>query len=478
MRKFIVLLILITLPFCTFGKGSSNHIVRSENEIELRPANKVTVGGDVNIETNNEVRWEDSAGGEYAGVRAPSVVSSSYTLTLPGSGGPNGYSLKTDASGNLSWEEFILGSLKGAPNGVAELDGSGLLPTSQLPVVPTSKGGLGGDFSSSTGVLKISSGTVSAGSVDLTSDVASILPGSNGGTGVNSSATFPTSGTIMTRTATEDISGKTFLDALLLTELGSTPSTPSAGDKKIYCLSTDDKCYQLNDAGVETELGGGTGTSESVTTVSANYTITDSDGYTTILVDNTAATRVVTLPSCTGSANDNRKITLKNTSTQKGIVRGSGSGAQTIDGMTHVDIDFKDGHYTVQCNGTNWFITNENLTSYTKQCSPTITATNWTTRMSRFFPSRDISGNWKVLFQISGVFSAGVTLDTLVIDSVVAENVASAIQTCDVNNGTANWTTCQISPGGSGLGIFGGTSATDWAVGGVLKLDSKPGCVE
>jgi hypothetical protein len=82
------------------------------------------------------------------------------------------------------------------------------------------------------------------------------LDKTRGGTGITSTATFPTSGTVMTRTATEDISGKTFLDALLLTELGATPSTPSAGDKKVYCL-TDDKCYQLNDAGVETELGAG-----------------------------------------------------------------------------------------------------------------------------------------------------------------------------------------------------------------------------
>ena len=66
-------------------------------------------------------------------------------------------------------------------------------------------------------------------------------------------------GDILTTDSTSTVTNKTFGDALLLTELGATPSTPSAGLKKIYCLSTDDKCYQLNDAGSEVELGAGAG---------------------------------------------------------------------------------------------------------------------------------------------------------------------------------------------------------------------------
>ena len=55
--------------------------------------------------------------------------------------------------------------------------------TWQGSVVGTTYGGLGNDFSSSTGVLTISSGTVSAGSVALGSQVSGQLPVANGGTG-------------------------------------------------------------------------------------------------------------------------------------------------------------------------------------------------------------------------------------------------------------------------------------------------------
>ena len=44
-------------------------------------------------------------------------------------------------------------------------------------------GGTGQDFSSSSGVIKVSSGTMSAGSIDLTADVTGALPVANGGTG-------------------------------------------------------------------------------------------------------------------------------------------------------------------------------------------------------------------------------------------------------------------------------------------------------
>ncbi len=53
----------------------------------------------------------------------------------------------------------------------------------QGTAIGTTYGGLGNDFSSSTGVLTISSGTVTAGSVALGSQVSGQLPVANGGTG-------------------------------------------------------------------------------------------------------------------------------------------------------------------------------------------------------------------------------------------------------------------------------------------------------
>ena len=58
----------------------------------------------------------------------------------------------------------------------------------QGSAIGTTYGGLGNDFSSSTGILTISSGTVTAGSVALGSQVSGELPVANGGTGSSTAA--------------------------------------------------------------------------------------------------------------------------------------------------------------------------------------------------------------------------------------------------------------------------------------------------
>ena len=54
--------------------------------------------------------------------------------------------------------------------------------------IGTQYGGTGQNFSSSSGVIKVSSGTMSAGSIDLTADVTGALPVANGGTGATGAA--------------------------------------------------------------------------------------------------------------------------------------------------------------------------------------------------------------------------------------------------------------------------------------------------
>ena len=54
--------------------------------------------------------------------------------------------------------------------------------------IGTTYGGTGQDFSSSSGIIKVSSGTMSAGSIDLTADVTGVLPVANGGTGGSSAS--------------------------------------------------------------------------------------------------------------------------------------------------------------------------------------------------------------------------------------------------------------------------------------------------
>ena len=49
--------------------------------------------------------------------------------------------------------------------------------------IGTQYGGTGQDFSSSSGIIKVSSGTMSAAQVDMTSDITGAVPVANGGTG-------------------------------------------------------------------------------------------------------------------------------------------------------------------------------------------------------------------------------------------------------------------------------------------------------
>lgn len=96
-----------------------------------------------------------------------------------------------------------------------------------------------------------------------------------GGAGADmSSVEFPSSGSLAVKNAAQTFTEEqTLAKSLVFTELSSTPSTPSTGLKKVYCRS-DDKCYQLNDAGSEVELGaaaGGGGLLESNTMADGGF---------------------------------------------------------------------------------------------------------------------------------------------------------------------------------------------------------------
>lgn len=63
---------------------------------------------------------------------------------------------------------------------------------------------------------------------------------------------------ILTTNHVQDITNKTFTDAIISEEQSSTPSTPPSGDQKIY-PKIDGKWYSLDDTGTETLLGSGAG---------------------------------------------------------------------------------------------------------------------------------------------------------------------------------------------------------------------------
>ena len=57
----------------------------------------------VDITAQGDLRLQDSAGGEYVAIQAPTTLAASYTLTMPTTDGDASQVLTTDGSGALSW---------------------------------------------------------------------------------------------------------------------------------------------------------------------------------------------------------------------------------------------------------------------------------------------------------------------------------------------------------------------------------------
>ena len=57
----------------------------------------------INLVNRNEVRFEDTTGGQYIGLKAPATISSSFSLNLPTADGTSGQAILTDGSGSLSF---------------------------------------------------------------------------------------------------------------------------------------------------------------------------------------------------------------------------------------------------------------------------------------------------------------------------------------------------------------------------------------
>ncbi|GEM_PF-1916444 len=92
-----------------------------------------------------------------------------------------------------------------------------------------------------------------------------------------------------------------------------------------------------------------------LSTITADYTITDTDGYYTILCNNTSAAITVTLP--TASANNGRILIIKRIYTYNVTIEGEGS--ETIDGALNQVISTQYKGYVLQSNGTAWFVISE-----------------------------------------------------------------------------------------------------------------------
>src|SRR5581483_10142123 len=62
-----------------------------------------TMTGNLNMAAQSEVRFQDAAGGEYVGLRAPTTVSPSYTIDLPASAPTTGQFLQASSTTATQW---------------------------------------------------------------------------------------------------------------------------------------------------------------------------------------------------------------------------------------------------------------------------------------------------------------------------------------------------------------------------------------
>jgi len=175
----------------------------------------------INITGQGTLRLQDTTGGEYVGLRSPSALGASYTLTFPADDGTSGQALITDGSGGLSWSTAASGDVYGpasaTDNAVARFDSTtGKIIQNSVVIV--------GDTGDVSGV-----GTLSAATLTLTNALGTAY----GGTGLTSF----TSGGVVYASSTSALatgSALTFDGTNLFTTgsllLGGVSSTGSLGE--------------------------------------------------------------------------------------------------------------------------------------------------------------------------------------------------------------------------------------------------------
>ena len=148
-------------PALSFGGDTDTGIFRvGANTMGFATAGVERVEiSDAGLDMSNglPIRFQDSSGAPFVGLKSPSSVSSNVTFTLPGADGSAGEFLKTDGSGNLSFS-IVQGVPSGAvfciavasvPSGYLECNGQSVSKTTYaalFAVIGTQYGGSGNNF--------------------------------------------------------------------------------------------------------------------------------------------------------------------------------------------------------------------------------------------------------------------------------------------------------------------------------------------
>ena len=89
--------------FSTTDKGIKFVYSDGTNIVDVNANFSASSFKQINLPTQNELRFEDTTGGQYIGLKGPATISSSFSLNLPTADGTNGQAIVTDGSGSLSF---------------------------------------------------------------------------------------------------------------------------------------------------------------------------------------------------------------------------------------------------------------------------------------------------------------------------------------------------------------------------------------
>ena len=189
------------------------------------------------------------------------------------------------------------------------------------------------------------------------------------------------------------------------------------------------------------------GASGGATTRTADYTVLDGDGFSTIYMN--ANNPTLTLP--TSADNDERVILIMNIHAS-GWTIVDGEGAETINGLTTINLYSQYDYISVKSDGSNWVVLKHNINIRTGW----LTRSDWTD-----VHLGSISLNYD---NLTGVFEVGeiVSEDTTSAQGVVMSDSGSVLVLKDVSGGSTSGFV-------NNNGLTGGTSGATALVNGSTK---------
>ena len=159
-------------------------------------------------------------------------------------------------------------------------------------IADTSTHGVAGDVVGTSDTQTLTSKTIDADNNTI-SNLAHGAEVDNPSSGVHG-----VTGSVVGTTDTQDLSNKKFADPISFDQV-ATPANPAAGDNKLY-FKADDKLYKLDSAGLEEEVGSGTGGAAWDTANRVNL-FADGDAENADAADFTDSTNMTTSLTSTSS---------------------------------------------------------------------------------------------------------------------------------------------------------------------------------